>query len=184
MYIRLIGVLVSVSFLAIYFYSLRDEAIQKEEPIIHVPVVEEEEVVSLEELECLTINTYHESRSESVAGQLAVIHVVLNRVASPKFPNTICGVVTQGPTYVNWLGNEWPIRDKCQFSWYCDGMSDTAEDATTYQKIKKLAEYVTTNKTYDYTEGATYYHADYVKPNWSKKFRKIAQIDDHIFYKP
>jgi spore germination cell wall hydrolase CwlJ-like protein len=191
MNVRLIGVLVSVSFLAIYFYTLGPKRIEQEPAIIHEPiapvqevVVEEEVPTPIEEVECLAINTYHEARGQSVAGQLAVMHVVLNRVNSQKFPDTICGVITQGPTYVNWLGNEWPIRDRCQFSWYCDGRSDTAEDVKAYDKIKELAEYVTAHQTYDYTEGATYYHADYVSPNWSKKFRKIVKIDEHIFYKP
>jgi len=156
----------------------------------HPPVIMEaleKELITLEEqdeIECMAINTYHEARDQSVAGQLAVMHVVLNRVASPKFPDSICGVVTQGPTYVNWLGNTWPVRDQCQFSWYCDGMSDTAEDVESYKKIKKLADQVVTTETFDITEGSTYYHADYVKPNWRKQFRRVVKIDTHIFYAP
>ena len=152
--------------------------------MIHEPVlVVEEDLVPIKEIECMAINAYHEARSQSVAGQLATMHVVLNRVISNKFPNTICGVVTQGPTYVNWLGNEWPVRDKCQFSWYCDGMDDTAKDVESYKRIYDLAEYVTTAETYDYTEGATHYHADYVDPFWNKSFTKVTQIDSHIFYR-
>ena len=157
---------------------------EPEVEVIHEPVlVVEEDLVPIEEIKCMAINAYHEARSQSVAGQLATMHVVLNRVISDKFPNTICGVVTQGPTYVNWLGNEWPVRDKCQFSWYCDGMDDTAKDVKSYERIYELAEYVTTSETYDYTEGATHYHADYVDPSWSRIFIKVTQIDTHIFYR-
>ena len=157
---------------------------ESEIEVIHEPVlVVEEDLVPIKEIECMAINAYHEARSQSVAGQLATMHVVLNRVISDKFPNTICGVVTQGPTYVNWLGNEWPVRDKCQFSWYCDGMDDTAKDVESYKRIYDLAEYVTTAETYDYTEGATHYHADYVDPFWNKSFTKVTQIDSHIFYR-
>lgn len=147
----------------------------------------ETELIKLEEqdeIECMAINTYHEARDQSVAGQLAVMHVVLNRVASPRFPDSICGVVTEGPTYVNWLGNTWPVRDQCQFSWYCDGMSDTATDTTAYDKIKKLANQVVMDGTFDITEGSTHYHADYVKPNWRKQFHRVVKIDTHIFYAP
>ena len=146
-------------------------------------LVIEEDLIPIEQIECMAVNAYHEARSQSVAGQLATMHVVLNRVQSKKFPNSICEVVTQGPTYVNWKGNEWPIRDKCQFSWYCDGMSDTAKDIESYNRIYELAEYITTAETYDYTEGATHYHADYVSPSWSKVFIKVTQIDTHIFYR-
>ena len=135
-----------------------------------------------EDIDCLAINTYHEARDQSIAGQMAVMMVVLNRVNSPYFPNTICDVVTDGPTYVNWKGNTWPVRDKCQFSWYCDGMSDTATDVESYKRIKELAEYVAISDSYDYTEGSTHYHADYVKPEWRKELRRVVQIDSHIFY--
>lgn len=139
-------------------------------------------LIVTEDIECLAINTYHEARDQSIAGQMAVMMVVLNRVKSPYFPSTICDVVTDGPTYVNWKGNTWPVRDKCQFSWYCDGMSDTATDIESYKRIKKLANYVAISNNYDYTEGSTHYHADYVKPEWRKELRRVVQIDSHIFY--
>ena len=68
----------------------------------------------MSEAHCLALNAYHEARSESVAGIIAVSQVVLNRVKSPMFPNSICEVVFQGGTK----------RDRCQFSWHCDGKSD------------------------------------------------------------
>ena len=74
------------------------------------PVPEPEEVFYNErEIECLALNSYYESRGESRAGQVAVAQVVLNRLESERFPNTICGVVQQGPTYKNWKGNILPV---------------------------------------------------------------------------
>ena len=73
------------------------------------------------ERECLADNIYFEARNQGFAGWVAVAQVTLNRVRDDRFPNTICEVVKQGLTYES----GFPIRDKCQFSWYCDGKSDT-----------------------------------------------------------
>ena len=73
------------------------------------------------ETECLAENIYFEARNQGFAGWVAVAQVTLNRVRDDRFPNTICEVVKQGLTYES----GFPIRDKCQFSWYCDGKSDT-----------------------------------------------------------
>ena len=80
---------------------------------------------------CLANNMYHEARSQGLAGQLAVSLVVLNRVKDSRYPNTICEVVHQGPVRESWKTkgkdvadserNYYPIRHRCQFSWYCDG---------------------------------------------------------------
>ena len=134
--------------------------------------------------QCLAINTYYEARNQSKAGRLATMQVVLNRVYSPRFPNDICGVVTQGPTYTNWLGNEWPVRDQCQFSWYCDGLSDIPVEATTYFEMEELVDAFLTNNMIDFTDGALYYHADYVEPEWKDDYIVTAVIGNHIFYRP
>lgn len=134
--------------------------------------------------QCLAINTYYEARNQSKAGRLATMQVVLNRVYSPRFPNDICSVVTQGPTYTNWLGNEWPVRDQCQFSWYCDGLSDIPVEATTYFEMEELVDAFLTNNMIDFTDGALYYHADYVEPEWKDDYIVTAVIGNHIFYRP
>ena len=83
--------------------------------------------------ECLAMNMYHEARNQGSAGLLAVSAVVLNRVKDPKFPNTICEVIEQGPTRESWKTRQtadpndaqfYPVRNRCQFSWFCDGKSD------------------------------------------------------------
>ena len=84
-------------------------------------------------IKCLALNMYHEARGQGSAGLLAVSSVVMNRVRDKRFPNTICEVVHQGPTRESWKTRQtpdpndakfYPIKNRCQFSWYCDGRSD------------------------------------------------------------
>ena len=70
---------------------------------------------------CMAQNIYFEAANQSFAGKLAVAHVVINRTEDLQFPNEICDVIYQAKTKVNWEGNVVPIRNQCQFSWYCDG---------------------------------------------------------------
>lgn len=136
---------------------------------------------SSEDTTCLAKNIYFEARSESTAGRIAVAHTVLNRVRDEGFPNTICGVIYQG--IKNERGN--PKRDKCQFSWYCDGKPDIITDIRVWKESFRLANYVTTGRDYllDITDGSLFYHATYVSPRWAKYKRKTVQIDTHIFYR-
>ena len=82
--------------------------------------------VNEKSIECLAMNMYHEARGQGTAGLLAVSSVVMNRVADERFPNTICGVIKQAQTRPSWKDKNKmiPIRDKCQFSWFCDGKTD------------------------------------------------------------
>jgi len=138
---------------------------------------------------CLAENVYHESRNQGTAGWSAVISVTMNRVKDKRFPNTICEVVKQGPTKESWKqnGTYYPIKHKCQFSWYCDGKADVIykKDAKLYKEIYNLS-YVSLIKDItilDITDGATHYHADYVTPAWAQTKTKTIEIGDHIFYK-
>lgn len=136
-------------------------------------------------IECLTQNIYFESRSQSLAGQLAVGLVTRNRVLDTRFPNTFCGVVYQGPTRESWKknGTWYPIKNRCQFSWYCDGKSDKITDETAYKQAHRVATYIISRRdSFDITDGATFYHAYYVKPSWAKTKTRVAKIEDHIFY--
>jgi len=146
-------------------------------------IVVEETFYSERDLECLALNSYYEARNQSLAGQIAVAQVVLNRVNSSKFPDTICEVIYQGPTYTNWKGNEMPVRNMCHFSWWCDGKSDIPVDVRTYHKILDNLTDLVYSDTIDITDGSTHYHADYVEPDWSSAFEVTVKIDDHIFYK-
>ena len=95
---------------------------------------------------CMAQNIYFESANQSFAGRLAVAHVVINRMEDLQFPNTVCGVIYQAKTKINWKGNEVPIRNQCQFSWYCDGLSDDPVDSKTWIKALYIADLVLTGQ--------------------------------------
>jgi len=137
--------------------------------------------------ECLALNMYHEARGQGIAGELAVSAVVLNRVNDKRYPNTICEVVEQGPTRASWQNPKvrYPIKNRCQFSWFCDGKSDTPRNKKIYNRMYNLADAILGNEIsfLDITGGATHYHADYVSPAWAKTKTKTVEIQDHIFYR-
>ncbi len=140
--------------------------------------------------QCLAKNIYFEAGVESTAGKLAVANVTINRTLDKNYPNTICGVVQEGIHYYNAQKNEhFPVRDRCQFSWYCDGLLDEPREGKTWESAQELAERVLVNHydkaLIDITDGATHYHANWMEtyPNWSKKKKVMASIDRHIFYK-
>ncbi len=124
-------------------------------------------------LDCLTLNIYHEARNEPVPGMAAVAHVVMNRLADPRFPKTVCQVVQQGGELA---------RHRCQFSWWCDGRSDRPRSWRRWQAIRAIAKDAFWGRSADPTGGALWYHADYVSPYWGKVFQKGPQIGRHIFY--
>ena len=135
---------------------------------------------------CLALNTYHEAKNQSTVGQIATAQVVMNRVEDSRFPNTVCEVVKQGPTRPSWEdpNKEYPIRHRCQFSWYCDGKSDVPKNEKAWRKAQDVAFLVLYDKiTLDVTEGATHYHATYVKPAWAKTKKRTTRIEKHIFYR-
>jgi N-acetylmuramoyl-L-alanine amidase len=132
------------------------------------------------QLECLATNIYHEARNEGLTGQRAVAWATLNRVNSNRYPNTICEVVYQAELKENGI----PYRNKCQFSWYCDGKPDDVSDQAAWNVAVKIAEEVKAsygNET-DPTNGAFMYHAHYVTPYWASSYERQVRIDSHIFY--
>ena len=135
---------------------------------------------------CLALNTYHEAKNQSLVGQVATAQVVMNRVEDNRFPNTICEVVKEGPTRPSWEdpNKEYPIKHRCQFSWYCDGKDDTPKNEIAWRKAQDVAFLVLYNKIQlDVTEGATHYHATYVRPAWAKTKKRTTRIEKHIFYR-
>jgi len=125
------------------------------------------------ELECLALNIYFEARGESLIGMRAVGHVVMNRVADPRFPDTICSVVRQG--------GETKLH-RCQFSWWCDGRSDQPDDERSWQRSQTLARAVFWGYSPDPTAGALWYHARKARPIWRKALVRGPAIGSHIFY--
>ena len=133
-----------------------------------------------DEVECLALNIYHEARNQPLVGKLAVAEVTLNRVKDDRFPNNICGVVYQGYYY----SNNYPIKNKCQFSWWCDGKSDRPRDKKAWEESMRLASYVKSGlfDNIEVVNGSTHYHAVYVSPYWTKMKKKVKVIADHVFY--
>lgn len=121
-----------------------------------------------DQLYCLAQNIYFEARGESIEGQAAVAWVTLNRLLDEDHPNTICKVVWQDS----------------QFSWTHDGKSDTPRDAESWDRAQDIA----LDLAYSYdpeldpTGGSTYFHERSIKPGWSKRFERVGQIDNHVFY--
>ena len=135
---------------------------------------------------CLALNTYHEAKNQSLVGQIATAQVVMNRVADDRYPNTVCEVVKQGPHRPSWENpeKEYPIRHRCQFSWYCDGKPDVPKNEKAWRKAQDVAFLVLYNKiNLDVTEGATHYHATYVRPAWARTKTRTTRIEKHIFYR-
>ncbi len=138
---------------------------------------------------CLAKNIYFEAGVESTAGKLAVANVTINRTLRNNYPNSICGVVHEGiHRYNERIGEHVPVRDRCQFSWYCDGLLDEPRKGRTWKSAQELAKKVLVNHydkaLIDITDGATHYHANWMEtyPSWSKKKKIMASIDRHIFY--
>jgi spore germination cell wall hydrolase CwlJ-like protein len=96
-------------------------------------------------------------------------------------------VVEQGPTRASWQDPKvrFPIKNRCQFSWFCDGKSDVPRNKKIYNRMYGLAGAILSNEIsfLDITGGATHYHADYVSPAWAKTKTKTVEIQDHIFYR-
>ena len=133
-------------------------------------------------LMCMAFNIYHEANNQSMLGQIAVGQVVMNRVEDSRFPDTVCEVVKQAVTY---KGTDKPVLHKCQFSWYCDGKKDEPNyNSKSWSKALKYAVVVLGGDiTLDFTDGATHYHATYVRPAWAKTKTRTTRIDRHIFYR-
>ena len=127
------------------------------------------------EWQCLAEALYFEARGETVKGQFAVAEVILNRVQSSNYPDSICGVVGQGTS----SGRKYA----CQFSYNCDGAPETIHEPAAYRRVGKVARLMLEGAPRNLTEGATHYHTTAVNPRWARKFPMTAQIGVHRFYK-
>ncbi|CAN5752799.1 cell wall hydrolase [soil metagenome] len=126
-----------------------------------------------EEWRCLAEAIYYESRGEPLQGQIAVAEVVLNRVDSRHYPGTICGVTRQG------TGN----GRVCQFSYACNGKAERMASAGPRHRSEVLAAIMIAGRSRDLTDGATHFHATYVRPSWSRQLTRTAAFGQHIFYR-
>lgn len=128
------------------------------------------------QLNCLILNIYHEARGEPLAGQYAVAEVTLNRVASPRFPDTICDVVYE---------QRWDRirkRNVGAFSW-TELTRSSDIDRQAAQNAREIAEAVYGQQFEPRVEEALFYHASYIRPSWARTKDRVASIGRHIFYK-
>jgi spore germination cell wall hydrolase CwlJ-like protein len=124
---------------------------------------------------CLANAIYFEARNEPVRGQIAVAQVVLNRVFSPYYPDTVCGVVYQNAHR----------RLACQFTFACDGIPDVVREKGAWIRAQRIAKQALDSQNWLPEVGkATHYHATYVRPRWVREMRKIVRHGQHIFYRP
>ena len=122
---------------------------------------------------CLAQAVYFEARSESVLGQLAVATVILNRAKAENYPSSICGVVYQGAARLT----------GCQFSFTCDGQPNLPQiDRAWETALAVTAMALSDDRPVGSVAAATFYHADYVTPYWSKSMNRLTKIGRHIFY--
>ncbi|MEH6495384.1 MAG: cell wall hydrolase [Pseudomonas marincola] len=131
-----------------------------------------ERVFSRQEL-CLAQAVYFEARGEPLIGQVAIAEVILNRVATKRYPNTVCGVVFQNQHMSN----------RCQFSFACDGKPDRPNDIGSWEKSLKIVALVMAGERSGVAKKATHYHASYVSPRWRLSLDRVGEIGRHIFYR-
>lgn len=137
------------------------------------------------EINCMALNIYYETRGSSLADSYAVADVVLNRVEDTRYPNSICEVVYQGEKHASGQMK----RNRCQFSWYCDGKSDVPRDKEAWKRAQSIAwDIIQWDNYRGITEGATHYHAHYVNPRWNKSRKgfsitRLGRIGVHIYYR-
>lgn len=125
------------------------------------------------EWRCLAEALYFEARGEDVEGQLAVAEVILNRVDSTLYPDSVCSVVKQGAP-----------RKSCQFSYMCDGLKEHIANRRVFDRLGKIAWLMLAGKPRTLTDEALYFHATSVRPSWSRSYVRTAKIGRHVFYRP
>jgi spore germination cell wall hydrolase CwlJ-like protein len=132
-----------------------------------------------EDMGCLVEAIYFEGRSESTSGMLAIGIVILNRVRSDNYPNTICDVVHDGHY---WNGN--PVKYKCAFTYWCDGKPERYNNIRALAKVQEVVILLMDGVTIEGIDFATHYHANYVSPYWaySEDFIYVGRIGRHLFY--
>lgn len=122
---------------------------------------------------CIAQAVYFEARSEPLVGQIAIAEVILNRIADPRYPSTACEVVFQNHDRKN----------RCQFSFACDGLPDRPTNAAAWERSLKVVALVMKGERSGIAKRATHYHASYVSPTWSERLNKLGQVGSHIFYR-
>jgi len=125
------------------------------------------------EWRCLSEALYFEARGETVKGLFAVAEVIMNRVASSRFPSSVCGVINQGTG----------AKYACQFTYTCDGRPEEIHEPASWARVGKVAKIMLAGAPRPLTKGATHYHTTAVRPNWASVYTHTASIGTHVFYR-
>ncbi|RVU05031.1 cell wall hydrolase [Novosphingobium umbonatum] len=120
-----------------------------------------------QDMRCLASAIYFEARSEALDGQLAVGRVIVARTKSGRFPTSYCGVVQQPSQFAFVRHNRLP---------------DVDTNSITWKKAVVVAQLAHEGKLKSAAEGALYFHSVRSKNRWDKRIR-VAQIDNHVFYR-
>lgn len=146
--------------------------------------------IDTEEAYCLAENIYHETRGETASGQVAVATATLERLSDERYPRTICGVVKQAKINPR---TKKPYKNKCAFSWYCDGKNNKI---SFYTKDGKLIEHrvqmfvmastvaamTISNQLHPVCKGSNYYYnPDKANPAWASMYTAKCTIGNHVF---
>lgn len=123
--------------------------------------------------DCLSQAIYYEARGETQRGQIAVAEVIMNRVRSGHYPNSVCGVVYQGSHR----------STGCQFTFTCDGSLSHRPRGRAWERAQRVATAVMSGYTRPITQGATHYHTLAVNPVWNSGLVETTQIESHVFYR-
>lgn len=124
---------------------------------------------------CLAEAVYFESRGEAVRGQMAVAQVVMNRVFSGKYPDTVCGAVYQNKHR----------HLACQFTFACDNNADVIREPEMWERAKKISKAMLDGQIWLPEVGkSTHYHAYWVRPSWVAEMKKMYKTGVHTFYRP
>ncbi len=127
------------------------------------------------EINCLAENVYYEARGELLAGQYAVAEVTMNRVSSPFFPASVCDVVHEA----RWTRDGRQLVG--QFSWTVEDSMPVPEGIA-WQRALSVASTIYDNREAPLVDGALFYHATYVAPNWARVKNPVVRIGGHLFY--
>ncbi|MBY0562752.1 MAG: cell wall hydrolase [Hyphomonadaceae bacterium] len=137
------------------------------------PAAPAETQIDPRQLHCLSQAIYFEARGEAQRGQVAVAEVVMNRVRSQYYPNSICGVVYQGSHR----------STGCQFTFTCDGSLSHRPRGRAWDRAQRVATAVMLGYTRPLTRGATHYHTHAVNPVWNSGLVETVNIGSHVFYR-
>jgi spore germination cell wall hydrolase CwlJ-like protein len=123
------------------------------------------------ERRCLAEVVFYEGRNETVEGQIAIAQVVLNRVRSGQWPDTICAVVRQGR------------GDSCQFPAVCKAGERPSDSDAGWQRAAWIADDAAAGRAWlSELSDATHYHNASAKPPWRLSMKFIRKVGWRLYY--